>query len=139
REMGFGKVSATLKAERLGSGKLDFVKMLGEVDNARQGETGMLNFYDFTADINDTIDHVNVGVGMLRRNENRNQIVDASSSGTTWEAGRNAQPWLQVVSAKPGQTNQTFAPFIRSKDGPVPPKAQGTIDWLVLVEKYWGE
>jgi len=138
REMGFEKVPKYTRAADMASGATDFVNVKPEVNTGAQGEKGMLNFYDFSAE-KSGISHVNVGVGMQRRNETKNQIIDASAPGTKWEAGRNADRQTQLIEAKQGQTNQTFAPFIRSAAGPVAPDAQGTINWLTLVEKYWGK
>lgn len=98
----------------------EFIKIYEDVDVARQGKTGVLNFYSY----NTENDHVNYGVGKLS-DEQCNQSVDASALGTTWEAIHNRDTRQTPPYALPGEVNKTYAPF-STKTGP---SDQGEILW----------
>jgi hypothetical protein len=127
QKMGYD-IPNDLTAAKMASGDVPGISILPDVDNSRQGNPGILNFYKFD---DPEISHVNVGVGKTG-NESENQIVDASSAGTGWEAGRNAQPnKRQSPKAFAGQLNKTWAPFSTKNT----PDLQAIIDWSKLKKK----
>jgi len=125
-KMGYN-IDIHLTAEEMASGEVAGIKILPDVNNARQGEPGILNFYKFG---DPKISHVNVGVGM-RGSETENQIIDASSADTGWEDGRNRQGFRQSPTAEAGKINKTWAPFSTTST----PEIQAIIDWDRLKRK----
>ena len=97
------KVDKNLTAKEIASGKVPGIEVYDSVDNARQGEKGVLNFYKFG---NDHIVHVNYGVGKQRL-EVENQIVDATYKGS-WQTGRNQQGERQNQKALPDKQLQRY-------------------------------
>ncbi|MGN1043702.1 MAG: hypothetical protein ACI4PR_02735, partial [Acutalibacteraceae bacterium] len=114
-----------LKASQMASGDIDWIILFDNVIAERQGEAGILNFYNFEGN---GIDHVNYGVGKIG-NETENQIMDASY-GSTWQNGRNKSN-RQDIKAEPNKINKTYAPF-STKTVPV---KQGYIDFSKLKRK----
>ena len=125
KEMGYDKIPR-FTIEDVMNGDVDFVKLNENVDSSRQGEEGMLNFYDW----GDGVEHVNVGVGK-RGSETSEQVVDATEG--SWMTGRNSEE-AQNPKAGSGRVNKTFVPYTRNAE----PAAQGQIDWQAL-EKYKGD
>ena len=121
-KMGY-KVDKNLTAKEMASGTVSGIELFDSVDNARQGEKGVLNFYMFG---NDHIVHVNYGVGKQGQ-EIENQIVDASAE-ETWQTGRNRQGDRQNPKALPDKVNKTWAPFSTKTS----PDIQGKIDFSKL-------
>jgi RHS repeat-associated protein len=120
--MGYN-VPAT-SAATMASGNTDWVTVT-QGNTISQSTPGTLNFYDWN---NNTIRHVNVGVGQ-QGNETVGQVVDATEgSGMT---ARNGNP-NQVIPAGAGQVNQTYAPFSTNST----PVSQGTINFDVLEKNY---
>ena len=99
------KVDSHLTAARMASGKIPGIVLYESVDNGRQGEKGVLNFYKWDSD---RVQHVNYGVGKKEEEENF-QIIDASK-GDTWQTIRNKNA-QQIKKAKSDTVNQTWAPF----------------------------
>ncbi|MBR4824340.1 MAG: RHS repeat-associated core domain-containing protein [Spirochaetaceae bacterium] len=130
-KMGF-EVPANLTADDIVNGKLSGIIIYDDVDNSRQGNAGVLNFYYFDEKY---ISHVNYGVGK-QGDETIEQVVDASSFGTTWQngkdgkSGRNANN-NQNPKAEPGTINKTWAPFSTKNT----PDYQGYIDFTKLKRK----
>lgn len=126
-EMGY-EVDKWLSVEKIISGTVAGIEILPYSDTNRQGDKGMLNFYQFAGDT--TISHVNIGVGK-NSSEKENQIIDASSQGTSWQADRNSQGERQIIPAEAGMVNQTWAPF-STRTSPV---LQAVIDFSKLKKK----
>ena len=84
-KMGY-KVNKNLTAAEMASGNVPGIELFDSVDNSRQGEKGVLNFYKFG---NDHVVHVNYGV-RKRGMEVEEQMVDASEEDTS-QSGRNGQ------------------------------------------------
>ncbi|MEL3910167.1 MAG: RHS repeat-associated core domain-containing protein, partial [Treponema sp.] len=124
-KMGY-KVDKNLTAKEMASGKVPGIEIYDSVDDARQGEKGVLNFYKFG---NKHIVHVNYGVGQ-QGDEVENQIVDATYKGS-WQAGRNKQGDRQSPKALPDKVNKTWAPFSTKTS----PDIQGKIDFTKLEHK----
>ena len=123
--MGYDKVPRFTVADIM-NGDVDFIKLSDKVDSSRQGEEGMLNFYDW----GNGVEHVNVGVGE-RGAETNDQVVDATEG--SWMMGRNPEA-AQSPKAAAGQVNKTFVPYTRNTE----PAAQAQTDWQAL-EKYRGD
>ena len=121
-KMGY-KVDKNLTAKEMASGTVPGIELFDSVDNARQGEKGVLNFYKFGSS---DIEHVNYGVGQ-QGDEVENQIVDATYKGS-WQAGRNQQGDRQNPKALPDKVNKTWAPFSTKTS----PDIQGKIDFSKL-------
>ena len=128
-KMGY-KVDKNVTAADMASGKVPGIEVYDSVDNARQGEKGVLNFYKFGAT---DIEHVNYGVGQ-QDDEIENQIVDATYKGS-WQAGRNQQGDRQNPKALPDKINKTWAPFSTKTS----PDVQAKIDFDKLQSKGDGE
>ena len=99
------KVDSHLTAARMASGKIPGIVLYESIDNGRQGEKGVLNFYKWDSD---RVQHVNYGVGK-KEEEEKFQIIDASK-GDTWQTIRNKNT-QQIKKAKSDTVNQTWAPF----------------------------
>lgn len=104
QQLGY-KIDKHLTAARMASGQISGIILYKSVDNGRQGNKGVLNFYKWGTS---TVQHVNYGVGK-NENENESQIIDASE-GDTWQTNRNKNE-KQLVKAKKNTVNQTWAPF----------------------------
>jgi cell wall-associated NlpC family hydrolase len=128
REMGYNV--GRENANSMASGDVDWLTSV-PTDEAKAGDSGVLNFYDFGGD--GVIDHVNVGVGKTGVPspiaKPMNQIVDATEGSTlNQRAGREGQ----YYTPKTGQINQTYPPYPKS----VKPSSQAKINWDVLESKY---
>ena len=104
KQLGY-KIDKHLTAARMASGQIPGIIIYEMVDNDRQGNKGVLNFYKWGTS---TVQHVNYGVGQ-NENEIDLQIIDASE-GDTWQTIRNNNE-KQVKKAKKNTVNQTWAPF----------------------------
>lgn len=104
KQLGY-KIDKHLTAARMASGQIPGIILYEMVDNDRQGNKGVLNFYKWGTS---TVQHVNYGVGQ-NENEIDLQIIDASE-GDTWQTIRNNNE-KQVKKAKKNTVNQTWAPF----------------------------
>ncbi|MCR4955043.1 MAG: hypothetical protein K6A43_13335 [Treponema sp.] len=104
QKMGY-KVDNYLTAARMASGSIPGIVLYESVDNSRQGNKGILNFYKWGTK---TVQHVNYGVGK-NEDENDFQIIDASE-GDTWQSIRNNNS-KQLNKAQKNKVNQTWAPF----------------------------
>jgi len=60
--------------------------------------------------------------------EKTKQVIDASSSGTTWPAIHNSDSRQTAPLAGSGKVNKTYTPFI----GNTNPTSQGRILWRKL-------
>ena len=123
-KMGYA-VDKHLTAAKMASGEVPGIELYPDVDNTRQGEEGILNFYKFN---NQEVVHVNYGVG-IRGSETENQVMDASE-GTTWQTGRNTQD-MQNPKAQSNKVNKTWAPFSTK----TLPDFQARIDFSKLQRK----
>ena len=121
-KMGF-EVPSDLTADKILNEGYSWIIILDKVDNSKQGEPGMLNLYYFGESY---ISHINYGVGKLE-DETENQIVDASSLGTTWQETRNLSK-KQNQKAEAGKVNITWAPFSSNSV----PDFQAKIDFTKL-------
>jgi len=101
-KMGY-KVNKNLTAAEMASGNVPGIELFDSVDNSRQGEKGVLNFYKFG---NDHVVHVNYGVGK-RGMEVEEQMVDATYKGS-WQTGRNQQGERQNQKALPYKQLQRY-------------------------------
>ena len=123
-KMGY-KVPSDVTANKLATGEYDWVSISDKVDNSKQGESGMLNFYKFGFS---TVVHVNYGVGQ-QNSESNPQIMDASE-GDTWQTLRNKQD-RQIPKALSDKINKTWAPFSTRTS----PDYQAKIDFTKLTKK----
>jgi len=123
QEMGFN-VPDDLKVADLVSGKIPWIEFYDDVSEERQGQTGVLNFYDF--DSGDYV-HVNIGVGKYE-DEVKAQVVDATEGD--WMLVRNTSDF-QVVPAQAGSLNQTYIPFSTNST----PGLQASIVWERIPRK----
>lgn len=124
-KMGY-KVDSHTTANGMATGKVPGIVMYNDVSNDRQGNSGVVNFYDWNQD--GYIDHVNYGVGK-KSGENSNQIVDASA-GNTWQSGRNKSS-EQNPKAEEDKINKTWSPFSTKTT----PAKQGFIDFTQMEKK----
>ena len=104
QQLGY-KIDKHLTADRMASGQIPGIVLYEMVDNGRQGNKGVLNFYKWGTS---NVQHVNYGVGK-NEDETEFQIIDASE-GDTWQSIRNNNE-KQVKKAKKDTINQTWAPF----------------------------
>lgn len=123
-KMGY-EVPFDVTANKLATGKYNWVVLYDSVDNDKQGKPGMLNFYRFGSS---KYVHVNYGVG-IKYPETENQIMDASE-GSSWQSGRNSQS-KQNPKAEENAINKTWAPFSTNSK----PDLQGAIDFSKLKRK----
>ncbi len=122
------------------NGKYDWICFFPNIDNERQGTTGILNFYQFENE--DIATHVNVGVGVQVPKgfsepflDLKSQIIDAASPETN-PSVRNGR-YGQVYNAANGRVNQTYAPFFTNPESSPnkTPVMKGYIDWNKLKRK----
>ena len=122
-EMGYD-VPSNLTVKKMANGDLPGIEFYSDVTEQRQGQQGTLNIYTFNSG---TYVHVNVGVGQ-KPNESKPQVIDATESN--WMISRNTNA-NQIIPAKAGSLNQTFAPFSTNSK----PELQARINWSVLPRK----
>ena len=108
KDMGYKTIG---NADDLAKGRVHGIIPFENVDNARQGQPGVINGYDWSPK-DGIIDHVNVGAGQYP-GESAMQIIDATQDINTWPIDRNYYMPSngQKYEAVSGFVNQTYAPF----------------------------